>query len=167
MNTYRLMKMLTACALLALLAALFVPAQRVQAAPPTPDHANLELLLQRERLALENQQKRLVLANQTIEQTQAFIDKQIAAGKDPSSVQTALDAFRQAVTQTQGYTDTAAGLLAAPVGFDANGKVTDAQQARQTVREAGQALRQGHLALTAATIELRKAINAYAQSLKK
>jgi len=165
MKTVSVRVIVIASALLALLAALFVPMQPVLAAPPTPDYANLEIMLQRERLALQNQQRRIDLANQSIEQTQTFIDHQKANGQDTSSLESALAAFRAAVQETQGDNNSAAALLATPAGFDDNGKVTDGAQARQTIRQAGQELRSAHLSITAATLDFRLAIRSYADSL--
>lgn len=137
------------------------PIRETLSALPTPDNQLLENLLVRERLALSNQQTRLSLAHTVSDSTQEYIDKQKAMGKDTSSLESALSAFNQAITSTEANNSTAAQLLANPAGFDASGQVVDRQTALNTLRNAGYSLRQGHLTITQATINLRMAVRSY------
>lgn len=146
--------------------ATLAPFRETLQALPTPDPVLLEDLLQREQLALNDQQVRIDMAHQIAGLVQTFIDNQKAAGKDTSALEAALANFNQAISQTETYHAQAAGILASPAGFDANGKVTDREQARQTVRGAGQSLRLGHLTITSATVQLRSALLSYRSANK-
>lgn len=133
----------------------------LSAALPTQNGTVLENFLVRENLALSNQQTRLTLSHKVSETTQSYIDNQKEAGKDVSSLESALNSFNQAIIQSETYNATAASLLADPAGFDSSGQVTDRESALQTLRQAGQALRQAHLTLTQASLNLRIAIQTY------
>jgi len=128
---------------------------------PTQDGAALENLLIRENLALNNQQTRLTLSHTVAETTQTYINNQKSTGKDTSSLESALSAFTLAISQSEANNAAADSLLANPAGFDASGQVVDRDTALQTLRSAGQYLRQAHLTLTQATLNLRLAVQTY------
>ena len=137
----------------------------VQVTPrPTPDFTFLENWLKREQIALANQAERLKLSNQAISTAQQFIDNQKAAGKDTSVLEAALAAFSKAVSDTQALHDTAANILAAHAGYNADGKVTDAKQALVTLHNAGLPMREAHLKITQATLDFRQSLRAYLQA---
>ena len=138
-----------------------VPVQETLAALPTPDGKVLEDLLIRERLALSNQQTRLTLSHTVAGAVQTYIDGQKNAGKDTSSLESALNAFTAAISSSEADNAAAAALLSSPAGFDANGKVVDRETAHNTLRTAGQSLRQAHLTITQATLNLRQALQTY------
>jgi len=138
-----------------------IPVRETLSALPTPNDEYIENLLLREKLALSNQQIRLELSHTVMETTQAYIDRQKSDGKDTTTLENALAAFNQAVLESEEYNATAANLLASPAGFDANGQVIDREMARQTIRAAGQSLRQAHLAITSGTLDLRLAVQTY------
>lgn len=137
------------------------PVRETLAALPTPDGKLYEDLLVREKLALSNQQTRLNLSQTVAATYQEFIDQQKQAGKDTSALESALTAFNQAIVQAKDDNAAAATLLANPAGFDASGNVTDMKTARDTVHNAGQSLRQAHLTITQATVDLRRALKTY------
>jgi hypothetical protein len=137
------------------------PIRATLSALPTLDGTALENLLIREKLAMNNQQTRLTLAHTVAENTQTFIDNQNSSGKDTSSLESALSAFTQAISQSEANNAAAASLLANPAGFDASGQVVDRDTALDTLRSAGQYLRQAHLTLTQATLNLRMALQTY------
>jgi len=118
-------------------------------------------MLVREKLTLSNQQSRLTLSHTVADETQVYINNQKSAGKDTSSLESALNEFNQSISQAEVANNSAASILAAPAGFDASGQVIDAVTARQTVRSAGQSLQQAHVTLTQATLELRLVIQTY------
>lgn len=121
----------------------------------------LERLLQRELDWLEGQTNHLARAGEAVARTQEFIDKAKAEGKDTSGLEAALEAFRAGLAEAQAAHDQAQAGLEARAGFDAAGKVTDPQAARQTVAEAGQALRRAHFTLRQAEIDLRQAVREF------
>lgn len=138
-----------------------IPVRETLAALPTPDGIVLENGLVRVNLALSNQGTRLTLAHTVRDETQTYINNQKNAGKDTSTLESALSVFNQSILQAEADHTAAATILSAPAGFDASGKVTDRKTAQQTLRTAGQSLRQAHLTLTQATLNLRLAVSTY------
>ena len=137
------------------------PSNRLPAKLPAQTGEVLENILLREQLALNNQENRLELSRSIAETTQVYIDNQKEKGKDTADLESALKAFNQSISEAETSHAEAASLLESPEGFDESGQVVDREAARNTVREAGQALRQTHWSLTNATLELRLAIQAY------
>lgn len=141
------------------------PAFAQEATPPTPDlarqGARLERLLQREINWLAGQANHLAKASEVAARTQEFIDKAQGEGKDTGALEAGLAAFQAEVAEAQAAHDEAQALLDARAGFDADGKVTDAPLARQTVADAGQALREGHFILRQAERDLRQAVREF------
>ena len=66
---------------------------------------------------------------------QARIDKAAANGKDVTALQAALDAFESALKSAKPTYESMNGIVNSHQGFDANGKVTDAEKAKSTVKE--------------------------------
>ncbi|MBL8056831.1 MAG: hypothetical protein JNK29_09040 [Anaerolineales bacterium] len=155
---------LAGLAALSLLLGAAAPAFAQTPAPPAGDarHAErLERLLERELNWLEGQTNHLAKAGEAVTRTQAFIDKAKAEGKDTSGLEAALAAFQTQLAEAQAAHAQAQALLDAKAGFDADGKVTDPAAARQTVAEAGQALRRAHFTLRQAEIDLRQAVREF------
>lgn len=141
------------------------PAYAQEATPPAPSaerqNPRLERLLQRELEWLEGQANHLAKVNEAVTTTQTFIDKAKGEGKDTAALEAALAAFQAEIAKAQAAHAEAQALLDAKAGFDADGKVTDPQLARQTVADAGQALRQGHFILRQAERDLRQAVREF------
>jgi hypothetical protein len=142
-------------------ALLAMPAAAAYAAPAAQGGARLENLLQREQMALTNQQQRLDLSNQAVAAAQTWISRLQEQGKDVTVLQNALAAFQSSLAQAQASFNTAQSTLNAHAGFDGSGKVTDNPQALQTVMQAGKAERQFHLTITQATIDFRQVVRQY------
>ncbi len=121
-------------------------------------HLTQENRLAREQKQLSAEQKRLDQANKTATNTQSFIDKQKSNGKDTSKVEAALGDFKTAITSAQGSFDSAKSTLDARAGFDGNGQVTDAAQARGTLQTVAKAFQQMNQTLGQAGRVLRQAI---------
>ena len=151
---------------IAAVAALGLPGATVYAAPPAQGGIRLENLLKREQIILNNQQQRVELSNQVVTAAQTWIGNLQARGKDVSALQSALAAFQSGIAQAQGSLNTAQSTLNAHAGFDASGKVTDAAQALNTLKQAGRAERQFHLTITQATLDFRQAVRQYLQANK-
>jgi len=75
--------------------------------------------------------------DQTVAKLQARLDLAAQNGRDVASLQAALDAFESALTSARPAYEEMSGLVSSHLGFDSNGKVVDALQARTTVREVG------------------------------
>lgn len=77
-----------------------------------------------------------------IAKIQERIDKAKTNGKDVAAAQAALDAFEAALTSTKPIYDGMEEIVNSHEGFDSNGKVTDAEQAKSTVQEMGAKLKE-------------------------
>ncbi len=147
-----------------------MPANAAVAAPGTPPapgqlwavrNARLEQAYQREQAWLSQQQDNLNKMSSIADRVQQFITTQQGKGKDVSALQAALATFKSQIATAQTSHTTAANVLSAHVGFDANGKVTDAVQARQTLLDARQSLRDAHDVMRQAVTDLHRAIRAW------
>jgi hypothetical protein len=95
---------------------------------------------------------------------QELIDKATVNGKDASAVQAALNVFSAAVTKsTPIYTEIDA-LITSHAGFDANGKVTDAVQAKATVQAVRAKLQELKTSMDGTGKALREAVRAFREA---
>jgi len=78
--------------------------------------------------------ERMGRTDEFIEKVQKLIDRAKAKGKDVSAVQTALDAFKAAAKDAQPIYESVKGIINSHQGFDNNGKVTDPEKAKETVK---------------------------------
>ena len=111
------------------------PVVTAQAARPIVEKG-LARALKVELRIQDRQSKRLDGASKVVTKTQEIIDKATAAGKDVSALNTALDAYKDAVSKAKGIHEAAGDILNAHAGF-ADGKVTDKVAAKTTVTTAG------------------------------
>lgn len=115
-----------------------------QAATPTP-----QVTADKLEKAFASLQKRLTAEQKVVDRAarfgdriQAAIDKRKAAGKDTSKLEAALARFRDAVAKATTHYNNAKSAIDGRTGFDANGKVTDWDQAKTTVQTARKGERQ-------------------------
>ncbi len=99
-----------------------------------------------------------------VENLQALIDRAAENGKDVSAVQAALDAFEVALKDAHPIYESAKGIINSHQGFDENGKVTNAEQARETIKEMGDKLKEIRAAMDGTGRALREAIRAFRES---
>ncbi len=147
-----------------------VPASAALAAPATPPaqgqlaqtrEGRLERAYQREQQWLSTQQDNLNKMNGAADKVQQFITTQQGKGKDVTALQDALATFKAQITAAQSSHTVAVNVLNTHLGFDASGKVTNAVQARQTVLDALQALRDAHNVMRQAVTDLHRAVRAW------
>ncbi|GAB4502900.1 MAG: hypothetical protein Fur0035_24580 [Anaerolineales bacterium] len=166
--------------LLALLAALLLTALPLTAAfaagqnePPAPPAAtpapSLDPAQAAERLqkAFAREQKiveRLGHADEFLARIEKLVEKASQNGKDVSAIQAALTDLKAAMQSAQPNLDQAAQILATGSGFDASGKVTNLDSARETVRSAGEALKAYRAAVKDEFQALRAAIQAFREA---
>jgi hypothetical protein len=105
-------------------------------------HEKLEKIWAREMKAYARLGKVFTDIDGTIAKFQVRIDKAAENGKDVTALQAALDAFESALTSTKPTYESISGIVSAHQGFDANGKVTDVEQAKSTVKEVGADLKE-------------------------
>lgn len=156
----------------ATLAAAPLPAYAAGDTPPTqptPDAAArsgamLEHLFQREQTGSGIQADHLTRAGEISGRVQDWIDKVAGQGQDVTDLKSALGSFNDSLAAAQTAHDKAAGILASHDGFDASGKVTDFEAARQTVRTAGESLRECRRIMIQATRDLRQAVRSWRQA---
>lgn len=117
----------------------------------------MALTLQRERNWLMRQNLHFNQAATIAQKAQDVITKAQQAGLDVADLQNALNTFNAQVATAKTSYDQAASILSSPAGFDANGNVTDAQTAHQTLASARNALQEAHLTLANASLTLRTA----------
>ncbi|MCS6992463.1 MAG: hypothetical protein NZP74_01390 [Anaerolineales bacterium] len=151
---------------------LALPAQSALAAghddPPTPAatpdperakirlewaFANLKLAVQRIGLNLEYQDEFLA-------RVEDLIAKAKEQGKDVAAAEKALADYKQALAQAKPFYEQAVSLVQTHEGFDASGKVTDLEKARETVRALGEAVKQYRETLREPLRALREALKA-------
>ena len=102
--------------------------------------------------------------DQFIERVQKLIDRASANGKDVSAVQAALDAFADAWKDAKSIYESMNGIVNSHQGFDDNGKVTDLEKAKETVREMHGKFDEIRDALDGAGKDLREAIRAFREA---
>ena len=129
--------------------------------PPIDRPLRLERIWARELAMYQRQGKLLDSADEMIERVQSLIDRATEKGLDASAVQEALDAFEDAVQDARPIHQSAHGIVTSHKGFDENGKVTDLEQARETVRELGEHLRDFHAAMDGTGRDLQAAIKEF------
>ena len=146
---------------------LAVPAQSALAAgpndPPDPERAktrlewvfaNLKLTVQRIDLNLEYE-------DEFIARIEELVAKAKENGKDVSALEAALADYKKAVEASKPLYEQAAQLAQTHEGFDANGKVTDLDKARETVKQLGETLKQHREVMGEALKALREALKTF------
>ncbi len=97
---------------------------------------------------------------------QARIDKAAENGKDVSALQAALDAFEAASKSAKPIYDSISGVVNSHQGFDANGKVIDAEKAKATVQDMRAKLKELKSAMGGTGKALREALKAFREANK-
>lgn len=99
-----------------------------------------------------------------VERVQNLIHKASENGKDVSTVQSALDDFKQALKDAHPIYESANGIVNSHQGFDNDGKVTDIEKALETVKSMGGKLREIKDAMNGTGHALREAIRAFREA---
>ena len=97
---------------------------------------------------------------------QKRIDKAAENGKDVTALQAALDAFEAALKSSKPVYDSLEAIVNAHNGFDAEGKVTDAAQAKSTVQALGAKLKEVKSSMDGTGKALREAFKAFREANK-
>jgi hypothetical protein len=119
------------------------------------------------QLRLRVQGQRLKRAELFAGKFETVIAKLQAKGQDTAALAQALTAFRAAIEQAYTEWSAAKSALDTHTGFGANGKVTNADQARATLQNAHDHMAQAHAIAKAAFHNLRTAFTAYRKTHRK
>ncbi|MCK6569258.1 MAG: hypothetical protein L6Q45_16370 [Anaerolineales bacterium] len=155
-----------------LAAALFlaaIPVSSVLAAdenPPQPTNEKLEAAWARAVKTHERLGKAFEDTDGRIAKLQGMIDKAAANGKDVSQLQAALDAYESALTAARPQYEALGNVIDAHSGFDANGKVANAEQAKATLKEASEKMKAIKESMGGTFKALREAIKAFREANK-
>ncbi|HXD08796.1 MAG TPA: hypothetical protein VN653_01935 [Anaerolineales bacterium] len=132
--------------------------------PPAPQaqisNERLEQIWARQLRRYERMDK----ADEFIARVQKLLDRAKANGKDVSAVQSALDAFKDAAKDAQPIYESMKGIINSHQGFDANGKVTDPEKAKETVKAMHEKMQEIKTAMNGTGKALREAIKAFRQA---
>ena len=99
-----------------------------------------------------------------VEKAQQLIDRASENGKDVYALQAALGAFENALKDAQPLYQSIKGIVNLHQGFDENGKVTDAEKAKETVRAMGEKMKEIKAAMDGTGKSLREALKAFRQT---
>ena len=99
-----------------------------------------------------------------VERVQKLIDRASENGKNVSAVQSALDAFEEAMKDAHPVYESAKGIINSHQGFDNDGKVTDPEKAKETVIAMGEKLRNVKDAMGGTGRALHEAIRVFREA---
>lgn len=148
----------------------FVSASAAGENDPTPppagqiSTARLERVWARQLRIYERIGKRFEREDEFTEKIQRLIDRAKANGKDVSAVQAALDAFEAAIKDAHSIYESTKGIVNSHQGFDGNGKVTDPEQAQQTIQAMREKFQESKDAMNGTGKALHEAIKAFREA---
>jgi len=99
-----------------------------------------------------------------VARVQKLIDRAKENGKDVSAVQAALDAFKAAAKEAQPIYESIKGIINSHQGFDNNGKVTDPEKAKETVKAMHEKFKEIRDAMNGTGKALHEAIKAFREA---
>jgi hypothetical protein len=134
------------------------------AAPGDAGSKALERGYTQAKKALMVQDQHLKRLGEYADKVAAAIAKVKAKGKDTTSIEQALATFRDKLTAARASWQTASTALAGHDGFDAQGKVMNADTARATLKTAKDAMVQVHQTVEGSAKALRDALKAFRQA---
>lgn len=163
------LKKIVLLALVAVLAVASLPLLSVSAQganDPTPptlsqiSNERLEKIWARQLKLYE----RMGRTDEFVAKVQKLLDRAKADGKDVFAVQSALEAFKDAAKDAKPIYESAKGIINSHQGFDANGKVTDPEKAKETVKAMHDKMQEIKTAMHGTGKALREAIKAFRQA---
>jgi len=150
-------------------ASVFAQGLNDTATPPVPgqvSNTRLERVWAREQSINQRLGTMFSKSDTMIANIQKLIDKAKANGKDVSALQSALDALSTAVQQAKPVYDNAQSVFTSHQGFDSNGNVTDATQAKATVKSVAETFKQIRQIVEGPRKALREAVKAFRDANK-
>lgn len=125
---------------------------------PPANPAGLTRAYREQQARLKLQDLRLKHAAEFAGKVEAMVAKLKAQGKDTAALERALAEYRAAIERARSEWQAAAATLAKHAGFGDDGKVTNADQARATLKDAHGHMEQTHKIAHEAFVALRKAM---------
>jgi len=141
MKTMLFKKTLLAALAVALVIAVLPVSSAFAADPtqtPTPPAANtqrLERIWERMQNRYERLGSALDKSDDLTKKAEKMIERLKEAGESTAELEAALAAYESAVKDAHPIYESCKGIINSHKGFDADGKVTDAEQARQTLKD--------------------------------
>ena len=129
--------------------------------PPAPQGERLERIWQREQRRYERMSRLFDKSDGAVQRVETLIGVLKARGEDTAQLEAALQAFVDASKKARPIYESCKGIINSHKGFDDNGKVTDREQAIQTVKELGAKFKEVRAALNGtpkALLQLLKSI---------
>jgi len=159
-------------ALVTALAVASLPLASVSAAgegdPPAPQGQvtgeRLERIWARQQRIYERIGKGFDRSDGFVDRVQKLIDRAKENGKDVAAVQSTLDAFEAALKDAHPIYESTKGIINSHQGFDDNGKVTDFEKAKETVRAMGEKLKEIKDAMNGTGRALHEALKAFREA---
>lgn len=158
--------------LVASLAIAAIPVTNAYAADETPPakgeltDEKIEEIWERQQQTYERIGKAFEDTDAHIARFQSMIDKASENGKDVSSLQSALDAYETALLASEPAYEELGQVFRTHSGFDANGKVTDSEKAKATIKEAREQMKAIKESMGGSFKALREAIKAFREANK-
>jgi hypothetical protein len=134
--------------------------------PPAPTNEQLEKVWARQSGLYERMGKAFEDTDAHIARIQSRIDTAVENGKDVTSLQAALDAYAAALTATQLQYEELGQVFRTHSGFDANGRVIDAEKAQSTIKEAREQMKAIRDSMGGTFKALREALKAFREANK-
>jgi hypothetical protein len=108
--------------------------------------------------------ERIGRTDEFVDRVQKLIDRAKANGKDVSTVQAALDAFKAAAKDAQPIYESIKGIINSHQGFDSDGKVTDPEKAKETVKAMHEKFKEIRETMNGTGKTLHEAIKAFREA---
>jgi len=164
-------KMILAVTTAALAFAAF-PASAAFAQSETPPQQKSELTNEKmeeiwaRQVKLNERLGKMFSDTERLDKLQALIDKAKSEGKDVTALQTALNNFQAALKKAKPIYESMNGVVNSHQGFDANGKVTDAEKAKATLKTMRDKMKEFKTAMGETGKALREAVKAFREANK-
>jgi len=140
------------------------PVPPLQNDRPGWPHAALEKMFAREQEWLVGQKERLDKQDEVNARVNEMIAKAREHGLDPAPLEAALAQFNTSIENARQEHLKARAVLTIHAGFNDQGKVIQVQEAKETVRTAGEALRSARQIMVEAGKDLFRALREFRQN---
>jgi chromosome segregation ATPase len=124
----------------------------------------LARLWERQQRRYERAEGQFTLTGKVVEKSQNLIEKAREKDLDVTSLEEALAVYEGAVAEAQTLYDSGQAIINTHAGFDADGKVTDPAQARETIDALREVVRDTRDAVHDANQALRQAFRDFRQA---